>query len=366
MKNILLIFTTIALLASCATQPKTTLEKVKEVPIKEVAEDWYLFEDEERDYSIRFPETPTTQNQVVNSDVGELDMKISMLETTEENAVYITIVTDYPMGVVHSSKTEMLDGIFRKAIDGGMSRVNGKLLSETKIDLDGFEGRLAKVNVENGLAVITMKLYLIGSRLYILQTAYETGKDNSMDMNRFFDSFKVSEAFKTAARQQVTTSETASGWQLYESKAGGYKMTFPKVPIESKDIINSDIGKLNTYTVTCGADEDNAAYMVTYIDYPDSLVHTEIVELDPFYEGVISGSVGEINGKLLYAKNIQLNDVEGREAKISFEVQGESGLSTLRLFLVANRMYMIQTITETQKDANVSIGRFMDSFQFIE
>lgn len=367
MKNIFLISIAIVLLASCATQPKTALEKVKEVPVKEAAEDWYLFENEEQDYSVRFPKAPTPQHQLVNSDVGELDMKIFMCEITKDDLIYMVVATDYPMGVVHSSKTETLDKIFRGAVDGGVSNANGKLLSETKIDLDGFEGRLATIGMQNGLHLITMKMYLIGSRLYILQTVHETNKDKSSHIDRFFDSFKVSEAFKTAARKPVTTSETTSGEQLYESKNGGYKITFPKVPVESKDAIDSNMGKLNLHSTSCDADEDNLMYMSIYTDYPDSLFHVETIEeFEEFYTDVINGSVGSINGKLLYTKNIKLNNVEGREIKISFEAQGESGISMMRMFLVANRMYMIQTITEAKKDGNVAIGRFMDSFELIE
>jgi len=106
--------------------------------------------------------------------------------------------------------------------------------------------------------------------------------------------------------------------------------------------------------------------MSAYIDYPDSLFHIESADLNSFYESAINGAVTNVNGKLVYAKDIQLNNMEGREAKINYEVEGESGITMLRVFLAANRMYMIQTITENGKDANASIGRFMDSFELIE
>jgi len=195
MKNIFLISIAITLLASCATQPKTVLEKVKEVPVKEEAtDDWYLFENEEQDYSIRFPNAPMLEEHVVNSDLGELNMKIFMSDEAKEEVTYMTTATDYPMGIVHSSKTETFNKVFRGAIDGAVSNVDGKLLSETKINLDEFEGRLAKIDVKNGLGLITMKLYLIGSRLYMLQTIHEVNQGKPLYINRFFDSFKVSEA----------------------------------------------------------------------------------------------------------------------------------------------------------------------------
>jgi len=368
MKNILILFTSLVFFAACATQPKTTLEKAKETPSKVTTDDWYLFDYQEQDYMVLFPTTPKPVHQMVDTEMGTLEMKIFMCEMLgagQEEVVYAVSTTNYPMGVIHSSKTNVLEQFFRGAVDGAVSNIGGKLLSETKIELDGFEGRAIEINAQDGKMLVNMRMYLIGNCMYILQTLNELGKDKSLYINRFFDSFRVDETYKEAARRETVTIETDSGWRLYESKNGGYKITFPKVPIESENAIDTEIGQLNLYSTTCEGSDANTMCMSAYIDYPDSLINTETTNLEEFYTNVINDSARGINGKVLEIKNIKLNDIEGREVKMGIGEHDIPILSTMRIFLVASRVYMIQAVT-AEENIDALTKRFLDSFQLVE
>jgi len=366
MKNILILFAGIVLLASCATQSKTILEKAKEIPITKTTDDWYLFEYDAQNYSIQFPKAPAPQHEMIDSEVGKLDMRLFVSEISgadDEQVLYGIAAIDYPLGIIHSSRTE-LNQFYKGSVNGAVNNLGGTLIAEEKIELDGFEGRAIKIDIQDGAMLVNMRMYLIGNRMYTLQTMHEFDKDKSFYTKRFFNSFRVDEMYKEAASQQTVTNETDAGWRLYESKNGAYKITFPKIPLENSNPISTKTGPLNLYSVTCQGNDFNTAYMSAYVDYPDSLVNSKTTNLEEFYNNVINSSAANAGGKILDVRNIQLNNIEGREAKMIIESEGVSILSTMRLFLVINRMYMIQIVAE--KDVEIPTKRFMDSFELIE
>lgn len=361
MKNIILIFIAIALLASCATQPKTTLEKVKEIPNKEVADNWYLFDFANGDSKVKFPKEPLPNRQKIPTEMGELDMKLFICEMTksgEEDVIYAAGSVDYPFGVIHSNNTEKLDEYFRESVDGAVGNLAGKLLSEENIELDGFPGRAVQIDMQNGLATVNMRTYLIGSRMYILQTITEGKKDKTKYINHFFDSFEVSEAYKIVSRKEVVTAKTSDGWHLVESKVGAYKASFPNIPIESNSMMPTEIGDVPINTFMLEGTE--MVYMSMYTVYPDSLVNSETTDLNEFYTNVIDSAKNNIDGELSYVKDIKLDKNEGREAKLKLK---DGMVITMRVFLIENKMYMLQAANVTEKEYDESTKRFLDSFE---
>lgn len=156
---------------------------------------WYLLTATAYGFKIEFPEKPTEKAQSVNSAVGKLKMNMYMLEPAsknqDENLVYLVNYTEYPEGTVDSNDKENLDGFFRNSIDGAVANVNGKLVSEKNITLGKYPGREAKVDFQNGLAVITMRIYLVNNTMYMLETICETKKDSNASITKFMDSFAL-------------------------------------------------------------------------------------------------------------------------------------------------------------------------------
>jgi hypothetical protein len=152
-------------------------------------------------------------------------------------------------------------------------------------------------------------------------------------------------------------------WISFEGH--GYKILFPKKPTdESQDIVTA-VGKLKMnnymYEVPETAADDNLTYGATELLYPDSLINSDRTEiLDKFFRGSVDGAVGSVHGKLLTETIIQLDGYPGREFRV--EVKDGMAVITMRAYLVKNRMYMLQVITDTKRDFNKSIGRFLDSF----
>ena len=166
----------------------------------------------------------------------------------------------------------------------------------------------------------------------------------------------------------LTLSTTAftgmQGWYTLETKS--YKIVFPKTPTPSSQDIDSDIGKLtlnlHIYEVPENVNDSNQLYLLNETAYPDSLINSGKKEiLESFFKNAIAGSVKNVQGKVLAEKNIELSGYPGRE--ISVDYQNGSYVIKMRIYLVKNIVYMLQTISETQKQSNSSAARFFNSFQ---
>ncbi|MCF8231715.1 MAG: hypothetical protein K9J27_05940 [Bacteroidales bacterium] len=71
-------------------------------------------------------------------------------------------------------------------------------------------------------------------------------------------------------------------WFLLEAEQYGFKIEFPKEPTENSQVVNSEIGELETNIFTYDASkddkDDNLTYSVSYTEYPDSLINSEKTE----------------------------------------------------------------------------------------
>jgi hypothetical protein len=155
-------------------------------------------------------------------------------------------------------------------------------------------------------------------------------------------------------------------WYLFESKEFGFTILFPKKPTEQSQNVESAIGplKLNLFLYEGANDptDENYVYGVNYTEYPDSLfVNIDSTTMSNFFRGSIDGMVGNVKGELLSEKTIELKGFPGREVKAS--LMNGTAIIKARLYLIRNKMYMIETITDTKKDSNQSIDKFFNSFQ---
>jgi hypothetical protein len=158
---------------------------------------------------------------------------------------------------------------------------------------------------------------------------------------------------------------TASQWQMYE--VGDFKAKFPSKPTYETQVVNSAVGNLtmhiHTYQDTTGKLDDNIVYGIITTEYPDSIIDSNNPELlANMYRSAIDGAVANVNGKLLSETSITLAGKHGgKEVKVDY---GEGmAIIRMRLFIVKNKMYILQVITLTEKDNNASINEFLNSFQ---
>ena len=132
------------------------------------------------------PGVPKAETATVNSAAGPLELRVSSL--SHERITYAASYVDYPSSVMQGADpNKMLDAVRNT----GVSNMQGKLLSELIISIDGNPGRELKIEAVDGKTTVRMRICLVKNRLYQLMTA--TVKQNSLSSNiiKFLDSFKL-------------------------------------------------------------------------------------------------------------------------------------------------------------------------------
>ncbi len=157
-------------------------------------DEWYQYDSSE--FKVLFPKTPTNTIRKINTEAGEIQMQVYMYnaskDETDENLIYSVSSSEYPKEHIESHiKHDNLKTFFKNSIDGMVNNVKGKLISESIIKLDNFQGREIKIDFKDGLAIIKTRIYLVRNTVYFLQTITKTEKENNKLISKFMDSFTI-------------------------------------------------------------------------------------------------------------------------------------------------------------------------------
>ncbi|HPH45512.1 MAG TPA: hypothetical protein PLJ60_02790 [Chryseolinea sp.] len=153
---------------------------------------------------------------------------------------------------------------------------------------------------------------------------------------------------------------------MFESKKFGFTILFPKKPINLFPNVESETGlqkfNVSVYEPAKGIMDENYLYRVTCTEYPDSLFSKiDNSTLEIFFEGSKDAMISKTKGVFLSEKVIELSGFPGREIKASL-ING-TAVIRVRTYLVKNKVYLVETITDIKKDHNKSIDKFFNSFQ---
>lgn len=161
----------------------------------------------------------------------------------------------------------------------------------------------------------------------------------------------------------------AEKWSNYEFKENKYTIQFPEKPTASTENVDSQLGvlvmnnQMVDYSEKDGA--ENLIYMSIYTEYPKEAVSSANKELiEPFFEGAINGVIQNTNGKLVWKKDVEIDGYPGKEIKVS--ISDNAAFIRMRMYLVDNVTYILQTISLSGNDDNKSITKFMDSFKLMK
>lgn len=158
-------------------------------------QDWFLLK--KNDFSISFPGKPSTESQTMDSDAGMVPFQLHAYEpqvsANDENYFYALAEILYPDSLINSDKTEKLDLFFRGSVEDAVKNIEGELLSEKIINIKNYPGREVRISFREGQATITMRMYLVRNKFFMLQTITKTDKTLNKSLNRFMDSFILTE-----------------------------------------------------------------------------------------------------------------------------------------------------------------------------
>ena len=153
-------------------------------------------------------------------------------------------------------------------------------------------------------------------------------------------------------------------WKTYIPDSHIFSVDMPGLPEKQVLNIKTEFGVLSMnlfiYQTSINTKE-NQVYLVMYGDYPSQIINSKLTEkLDNFFKNAINGAVKNVQGVLLFEKDITLNNYLGKEIKIS--CQNGASIIIMRQYLVENRTYMLQVTSNDEKKDSTSIVHFLNSF----
>lgn len=159
-----------------------------------------------------------------------------------------------------------------------------------------------------------------------------------------------------------STSET----QFYEDKSCNFKIKFPGNPTISNQTIKFPFGSFNGKKIYFQSTDDmNQYYSVYCVDLPQNIIHSDSIRLLPQLFALTQMDYLQQYGEncLLNTYFKDVNKYPGREY-VWGEPKKDAGF-TRRVFLVKNKLYLLEVAYTTNKQHNLKIGTFLDSFKLL-
>jgi hypothetical protein len=158
-------------------------------PAQAASDGWVDFSSAEGGFQARFPAAPESQNLPTATVVGNVEQK--MFSVTQGVAFYAASFADYPQTAMKEAvPATVLDG----ARDGAVKNVQGKLVKEDQITLDGHPGRAIHIQATaQGTSVrLDARIFLVNNRLYqMIVVRPGGGLGSDQDVAKFLDSLKL-------------------------------------------------------------------------------------------------------------------------------------------------------------------------------
>lgn len=140
-------------------------------------------------FSVTLPEKPSEKTQTIKSDVGELEMHMFIVASTEQ--VYLLTYNDYPGDSLDEEAHKVLD----KVIEGNQKSLKGKVTMDEKITIGKkkYPGRDIRIEQADKKQVYRAKVFLAGNRLYQVVALGPDEFVKSKSVEEYLKSFAINE-----------------------------------------------------------------------------------------------------------------------------------------------------------------------------
>lgn len=146
--------------------------------------DWVKFTSEVGRFSVLMPGTPKDKTEIVESDQGP-PYTSHMLVWRDPKNVFVIGWADYHPSFTFDRQAEM-----ELNRDNFLSGMKARLLDSRPLIIDGYKA--IEFTAETIDQIFKSRIYIVGRRPYQIVIGSPRGKDDSVNVDRFFNSFKVS------------------------------------------------------------------------------------------------------------------------------------------------------------------------------
>jgi hypothetical protein len=139
----------------------------------------------DKSFAILLPVGVREQDQTVPTNIGPI--KAYFFSAKAKYHQFTVGYSDYPDSfIAKSNPTAMLDG----SRDGEIKNLQGKLLGEGVIDIQGHPGRELRIEGPQKL-IIKSRIYLVGKRLYQIMAISKQDHARDKKITEVFGSFRI-------------------------------------------------------------------------------------------------------------------------------------------------------------------------------
>jgi len=138
-----------------------------------------------------------------------------------------------------------------------------------------------------------------------------------------------------------------------------FSVHFPGTPETGKEVVPTDLGDLDMFTVMYEASYDKV-FMVAYTDYPAALVDESNAEV--LLDGAKEGSLGSFGISMpSFEESITFDGHPGKY----FEASGNDMHVSYKLILVENRLYQLVILQIGDPISESDVESFIDTFKLL-
>ena len=164
-------------------RPQTTPPSTPAVPAN-VPDDggWVRFTSESGRFTVLMPEIPTEKPETVQSEHGPYTTHLFVVRDTK--SVFLIGWVDYDPSFNFSPQHEL-----EANRDNFVKGINARLLNTRTTTVDGYQA--IEFTAETEDKIFKSRVYMVGRRPYQIVIGSAKGDDDTVNTNRFFNSFKV-------------------------------------------------------------------------------------------------------------------------------------------------------------------------------
>ncbi|MDB4919936.1 TraB/GumN family protein [Mucilaginibacter sp.] len=265
--------------------------------VQKVPASWITYSNPAGAFTVKFPDQPQYILKEIPSQTKteKMSFKLNMYVSTDTvNSIsYLVRYNDYPEGMFVDDKGPILNSLVNDF------KNTGKIISgPVKIWKDGYEGREIKAVLKGGFNA-TIKLFIRGSRIYILlkEIIQPDLKDDNVDA--FFDSFQFTPYIEPA-------------YYNFKDDSNRYEVQMvskPKVLIDSASTTNYTNYVKNIVTYYSTNPNSGGVYG---FEHSTIRPYFRISNTDSLYTRMIKSLIG-YQDTLLKVDTITIDGVKGRE-----------------------------------------------------
>ena len=143
---------------------------------------WVRFTSDDGHFSVLMPETPTDKTETTDSTHGPYTTHLFIVRDT--TSVYLIGWVDYDPSFNFNRQAEL-----EANRDNFVKGINATLVSTHPTVIDGYSA--LEFTAETADRIFKSRVYMVGRRPYQIVIGSPKNMDDSANVNRFFNSFKV-------------------------------------------------------------------------------------------------------------------------------------------------------------------------------